>query len=98
MRQRFESSVVVEREVNAFVGVDEDDDARRGGWLRVKGEEATPGGCVSCALVFAATSSTALDASANSLLAMALLSSSSASQCEFAKRCAWRCQSASVVM
>ena len=40
MRQRFESGVVVEREVNAFIGVDEDDDARRGGWLRVIGGDA----------------------------------------------------------
>jgi hypothetical protein len=31
MRQRFESGVVIEREVNAFVGVDEDEDARCGG-------------------------------------------------------------------
>ncbi len=29
MRQRFEGGVVVEREVHALVGVDEDDDARR---------------------------------------------------------------------
>ena len=31
MWQRFEGVVVIEREMNAFVGVDEDDDARRGG-------------------------------------------------------------------
>ncbi len=29
MWQRFEGGVVVEREVNALVGIDEDDDARR---------------------------------------------------------------------
>jgi hypothetical protein len=29
MRQRFEGGVVIEGEVNAFVGVDEDEDARR---------------------------------------------------------------------
>jgi len=35
MRQRFEDGVVIEREVNAFVGVDEGDDARGVGQLRV---------------------------------------------------------------
>ena len=41
MRQRFEGGVVVEREVNAFVGVDEDDDTRSVGWLRVMREGDT---------------------------------------------------------
>jgi hypothetical protein len=35
MRQRFESGVVIEREVCALVGVDEDDDACAIAWLSV---------------------------------------------------------------
>ena len=52
----------------------------------------------SCALVFADGVGHDARRVVSSLLAMALSSSLSASQCEFAKRCAWRCQSASVVM